>query len=163
MKKKKYLLYNIGDKKLCSHIDALHAQSPESDQYTGEIVRGVIEKINTSAIIATISRRKIDLNRPRNKNNAPAIDEYRETINEILDSKEILDSNDILKKNYLHLAIHGMKDKRNTVFEIGTRNGDSCSKEIINWFIDKLNGISTNYGLNGRFPGDQSKAYQRRS
>ena len=84
MKRKRYLLYNIGDNNMCSHLDALHAQNPKSDQYTGKIVRGVIDKINASGIIATISRTIMDLNRPRNKTNAPAIDEYRDTINEIL-------------------------------------------------------------------------------
>ncbi len=32
---------------------------------------------------------------------------------------------------------------------------------ILNMQLIQLNGISTNYGLDRRFPGDQSKAYHR--
>ena len=161
MKKKNYVVYNIGEKNFCSHLDAIHSQNPKSDQYTGEIVNDVIDRINASGIIATISRTKMDLNRPRCTSNALAIDEFRETINEIVKSKEILSPDKTLTKNYLHLAIHGMKDTRGTEFEVGTLHGTSCSPEISEWFISKLSGISKNFGLDKVFPGDSSKSYHR--
>ena len=161
MKEGKYLKYNIGERKYSSHLDAVHAVNPKSDSYTGIIVNDVIKRINASGIIATISRTKMDINRPRNNKNAPAIDEYRTVINEILESKKIILPQNRLSRNYLHMAIHGMKDEYGTDFEIGTHNGDSCSLEIEKWFLNKLNTISTNIGVNKRFPGDQSKCYHR--
>lgn len=161
MKKKKYLIYNLGEKSLSSHLDAVHAQKPKSDQYTGEIVKSVIETINASGIIATISRSKMDLNRPRSPINAPAIDEYRETIKEIIESKGILDGREKLTKNYLHLAIHGMKNRKSAEFEIGTLNGASCSPQIIDWFMKRLKSISSKYALNRHYPGNKSKSYHR--
>lgn len=161
MKEGKYLKYNIGERKYSSHLDAIHAVNPNSDSYTGIIVDNVIKRINASGIIAIISRTKMDINRPRCDKNAPAIDEYRIIINEILKSKKIILPQNLLSKNYLHLAIHGMKDEHGTDFEIGTCYGTSCSPEIEKWFLKKLNTISTNVGVNRYFPGDQSKCYHR--
>jgi len=135
MKKKKYIHYNLGHDSINGLIDAVHAQGPRADQFTGDIVSGVIERLNVSGIIATISRNEMDLNRPRNEVNAPAIDEYRATIKEIIQAKEIVDKEGKLTKNYLHIAIHGMRDDRGAEFEIGTRNGDSCSEEVLDWFL----------------------------
>ncbi|MEA3350555.1 MAG: hypothetical protein U9Q82_08045 [Chloroflexota bacterium] len=103
----------------------------------------------------------MDLNRLRSQTNAPAIDEYRETIKEIIKSKGILDSHNQLTKNYLHLAIHGMRNRGKTEFEIGTLNGNSCSQEIIEWFTEKLESISKKIGVNDIFPGNISKSYHR--
>ena len=52
--------------------------------------------------------KKIDLNRPLNQTNEPAILEFREAIFSILNHLKILDNNDRLIKPYLHLALHGM-------------------------------------------------------
>ena len=158
MKHKTYLDYNLGEKKLISHIDAVHAQKPNSDKYTGKIVLGVVRQIDCSGIIAKISRDDMDINRPRNiEKNAHAVDEYRETIREIINSKEILDENGKLRRNYLHLAVHGMKDEWGTVFEIGTSKGNSCSLEVSEWFITKLKVLSKNFGVNDKFPGVEAK------
>jgi len=161
MMKKKFMIYNIGENNFCSHVDAIHAENPKSDLHTGEIVNDVISRINASGIISTVSRTKMDLNRSRNDSNAPAIDEYRETINEIIESKSIILPDNTLSKNYLHMAIHGMKDDRGTEFEIGTYSGMSCSPEIERWFLSRLRTISTKIGLNKIFQGDQSKCFHR--
>lgn len=157
MKRKTYLDYNLGERGLISHIDAVHAQKPKADQYTGEIVLGVIRQINASGIIATVSRTVMDINRPRNATNAPAIDEYRAAIREIIDSKGILDKNEKLNRNYLHLAIHGMKNCVGTEFEIGTSRGNSCSPEVSAWFKTKLQSLSKNFAVDDKFPGAKSK------
>ncbi len=160
MVKKRYLKYNIGDPKITAHIDAVHAQAPNADQFTGEIVEGVIEDINCSGIISTISRNIMDLNRPRSSENSAAIDEFRETIYEFLNHKKILDERNTLTKNYLHLAIHGMRDRKND-FELGTRNGNSCSPQIYSWFRTRIEELSKNIGIDHVFPGDVSKSYHR--
>lgn len=161
MKKKKYILYNIGLDSINGHIDAVHAQGPRADQYTGDIVIGVIERLNVSGIIATISRNEMDLNRPRNNANAPAIDEYRTTIKEIIQAKKNFNKEGKLTKNYLHIAIHGMRDDRGAEFEIGTRNGESCSIEVLDWFLKRLNKLNQTYNVNNLFEGDPSKSFHR--
>jgi N-formylglutamate amidohydrolase len=159
---KNYIEFHIGNITQRSHIDAVHAQNPKSDQYTGDIVLRVIKKINASGIIATISRTEMDINRPINSQNRPAIEEYRSAIKQIIISKNILDKESKLTKNYLHLAIHGMKDDRQSEFEIGTRYGDSCSKEVIDWFLKEIKKFTAAVNLNNLFPGDQSKAFHRK-
>lgn len=73
-KDKNYIKYYIGENTIHSHIDAVHASPPSSDMYTGEIVKGVVERINCSGIIGTVSRTIADLNRPRSAKNKEAID-----------------------------------------------------------------------------------------
>jgi hypothetical protein len=157
MKNKKYLDYNLGENQLSSHIDAVHAQKPKADKYTGEIVLGVIQQVNASGIIATVSRTEMNINQPRNANNAPAVDEYRETIRDFIESKGILDKEGKLNRNYLHLAIHGMSDGYGTDFEIGISDGNSCSPEVIDWFKTKLQALSSNYKVDNEFPGKLAK------
>ena len=156
-----HVKYHIGDITQRSHIDAVHAQSPRADLYTGDIVLGVIKQINASGIISTVSRTEMDINRPRDIRNADAIDEYRDAIYRIIVSKKILSKDNKLTKNYLHLAIHGMKDIRQSEFEIGTRNGDLCSKEVIDWFMKEILKFSKHVKLDNYFPGNQSKAFHR--
>jgi len=161
MKHNKHVKYNIGREDLNCHIDAVHAQNPRADLYTGEIASEVIKKINISGIIATTSRTIMDINRPRDRRNAPAIDEYRNAIREIIGSKKILDGQDNLIQNYLHIALHGMKDARNVDFEIGTRNGEACSDEILTWFLSRLETVSNKISVNEFFSGDRSKSFHR--
>ena len=81
---KKFIKFYLGCKEIYSHIDAVHAHPPNADEFTGDIAEGVVNRINCSGIIAIVSRTIADLNRPRNSNNKEAIDEYRQTIREIL-------------------------------------------------------------------------------
>ena len=114
---KEFIKYYLGDKFIRAHVDAVHAVPPYADQFTGEIVMGLINKINCSGIISKVSRKKIDLNRRRDVNN-----------------KEII---------------------------IGTRNGESCSNEIKEWFIEEINKYYENIVVDSIFPGDSSKIVHR--
>jgi hypothetical protein len=152
MKNMEYVTFNIGNNELRSHVDAVHAQSPKADKYTGEIVSGLIQKINSSGIIAKVSRTQMDINRPRSNRNAPAIDEYREAIREIVQSKNILSRNNELDYAYLHLSIHGMANAIGTDFEIGTSNGNSCSGDVKDWFVANLSLLSKRVGINRKLP-----------
>lgn len=161
MLKREYLDYNIGLKKYNSVVDALHAASPKADIYTGKIVRLIIEKIDASGIISKVSRTKMDLNRPMNDNNRLGILEYRQCLRDIVVSKGILAQDNRISKRFLHISVHGMAKSRTSDFEIGTRNGDSCSEDIRDWFCKRLESISANFGIDSIFPGDSSKAYHR--
>ena len=150
----------MGREKIRSHIDAVHACPPHGDEFTGDIVEGVVNKINCSGIIAIVSRTIADLNKPRNSNNKEAIDEYRQTIREILQHINILDKNGRLIRPYLHLAIHGMRD-RDKEIEIGTLQGKTCSPEVKNWFVNEIKKRFNKVQIDGRFPGDPSKSVHR--
>jgi len=164
---KKFIKVYLGNKEIHSHIDAVHACPPNADVFTGDIVEGVVNKIKCSGIIAIIYRKKADLNRPRNINNKEAIDEYRQTIRKNLKHIEILDENGKLLKPYLHLAIHGMKNRQNVDIEIGTRYGKTCSPEVRKWFVNEIVNKIEKYiekkkvQVDGRFPGDPSKSVHR--
>ncbi len=110
-------------------IDAVHAAPPRADAYTGEIAQAAATALGGHCIVATVSRTKADLNRPRRASNAPAIDEYRATIRKLLADAGLL-SQGRLARPVLHLAVHGMTDNHGYDVEIGTRKGASCSEEV---------------------------------
>jgi len=158
---KKFIKFYMGSKNIRSHIDAVHACPPKADESTGDIVEGVVNKINCSGIIAIVSRTIVDLNRPRNINNKEGIDECRQTIREILEHIGNLDGNRKSSKPYLHLALHGMKDKWNIDIEIGTLHGKTCSPEVKEWFVSEIKKHFGRVQIDGRFPGDFSKPVHR--
>ncbi len=161
MIKEKYFYYHVGNAVLSSHIDAVHAASPKADKFTGVIADSVIRNCNASGIIARVSRTLMDVNRARELKNAPAIDQYRNIIRTLLDSKKLLNENEKLKRPYLHLALHGMRDDRKADFIIGTCYGESCSDNVAGWFLQELKKISTRIRVDEVFPGNESKAYHR--
>lgn len=158
---KKFLKVCLGNKKINSHIDAVHACAPNADKFTGEIVAGIVKKIKCSGIVATVSRTVMDLNRPKNIKNYEAVDEYRQTIKEILQHNNILNENEKLLKPYLHLAVHGMSDDWSEDIEIGTLHGNSCSAEIKEWLIKKIKKQKLKFCIDKRFCGDISLAAHR--
>jgi len=158
---KKYIKFCLGNKDIYSHIDALHACPPQEDRFTGNIVERIINEINCSAIIAAVSRKIVDINRPRNEKNSEAIDEYRDAIRQILEHLSILNENGKLSRPYLHLAIHGMKDDYNKDIEIGTRYGTTCSQRVKDWILAELKKSLASVGIDNIFPGDISKSVHR--
>lgn len=158
---KKFIKFYLGCREIRSHIDAVHAYRPKADEFTGDIVEGVVNKIYCSGIIAIVSRTIADLNRPPNSNNIEAIDEYRETIKEILVHTYNLDEDGMLTRPYFHLAIHGMKDKWEKDIEIGTLYGKTCSLEVKDWFVNEIKKHIKKCQIDKIFPGDTSKSFHR--
>jgi len=158
---RKFVKFYLGRKNIYSHIDAVHACPPRHDKFTGEIVEGIVKEINCSAIIAVVSRTKADINRPRNDKNCEAIDEYRDSIRQILKHLDILDKDGKLSHPYLHLAIHGMKDEYNKDIEIGTRYGDACSENVKNWVVEEIKKSFITVGIDRKFSGNKSKSVHR--
>lgn len=176
-KKKKFLQYQIGEHYCHVLIDAPHASPPKMDAKTGEIAFNVSTSISCNSIIGTISRKKADLNRPPEfSGNPEAVYEYRNSIKEILSSQDLISKDGLLKSPFLHLQIHGMKNrsldpkhKYELDVEIGTRNTTSCSPLIEEWILSEIK----NWGnlINGQkdvvvdinryFIGDTSKTYHR--
>lgn len=156
-----YVKFRPGDRRKRAHIDAVHAASPKADRYTGEIADDIAAKASCSVIIAIVSRRVADLNRPPDKSNWEAIKEYRQAIRLILGHIRILDDSDKLKRPYLHLAVHGMADRRDSDVGIGTRHGVTCSSSVRNWLIDRIRSDVKRSQVDGRFPGDPSKSFHR--
>jgi len=157
----KYVKFHLGSKNMYAHVDALHACPPQHDKFTGKIVEGIVKETNCSSIIATVSRKKVDINRPRNKKNCEAIDEYRDIIKQILEHLDIINNYGGLSRPYLHLAIHGMKDEYNKDIEIGTRCGATCSENIKDWLVEGLMESIKSVGIDKTFPGDLSKSVHR--
>lgn len=137
---KKYVKYHKGNGVLCCHVEAIHAAPPAADRYTENIVLGIMAQTQCAGIISTVSRQIADLNKAADGFNDEALQEYRNSIREIMDDLGILQSNNKINRNYLHISIHGMKDEHHGPFaiEIGTRNGQSCSKEMKKWFKETL-------------------------
>ncbi len=157
----KYVKFRLGDRRKRAHIDAVHAASPKSDIYTGGIADDTATKANCSVIIAIVSRRVADLNRPPDKSNWEAIKEYRQAIGVILEHIRILDDSEKLTRPYLHLAVHGMADRWDSDVGIGTRHGETCSSRVRNWLIDRIRSDVKRSQVDGIFPGDPSKSFHR--
>lgn len=157
----KFVKYHFGSKNMHCHLDAVHAENPRSDMYTGPIAQGVVNKFNISAIISRVSRKEMDLNRDRTKQNAEGIDEYREILNRIISRQKTVDKTGRITKNHLHIALHGMANSRGTEFELGTRHGKTCSKPVLDWIVSHVSQQSKNYGVNKLFQGDKSIARHR--
>jgi hypothetical protein len=160
-RERKFIKFYLGNIEIRSHIDALHACPPKPDKFTGDIVEGVSYKINCSGIIAIVSRTVADLNRPPNNKNKEAINEYRQTIKEILVHTGNLEKDGKLTRPYLHLAIHGMKDKWGSDIEIGTLNNKTCSPEVKKWFVSEIKKRIKKSQIDKNFPGDISKSFHR--
>lgn len=161
---REFVKFYLGDKNIRSHIDALHAAAPHADMYTGKVVEGVIKKINCHGIISTVSRDDADLNRYPNQKNSEAIKKYRQTIKGILEHIGILnEENERVIKPYLHLAIHGIRNKVHgpETIEIGTRLGKTCSKEVKEWFEGELDGGDWEILIDKKKTGDPSKIVHR--
>ena len=153
IKEYRYVTYNPGLSEVPVHIDAVHAQGPNADLYTGEQALKIAASTGASYIIGNVSRNVMDLNRPRNLNNYPAIDEYREAFTDILETKGLLDEYNKLKQPFLHLSIHGMQDSWSRDVEIGTGYGHYCSPDVKDWMVKHTEAVTANYGVDDIFPG----------
>lgn len=179
---RKFIKFYLGSKAICSHIDAVHAKD---EVFTGAIVKGIIKEINCSGIIATVFRTVADLNAlPNNKNKGAlykeAWCEYTQAIRKILEHRDILDGSGKLTKHYLHIAIHGMKDRKDKDIEIGTQCGKTCQSKVRAWFVKNVTekskktiggnikidedkyfcGITTSIGFHHQKYGDNFNTFQ---
>ena len=157
----KFVKFRLGGNTMRAHVDAVHGASPGHDKYTGQIADAIARKAGCSVIVATVSRDMADLNRPPNESNEEAIKEYRRAIRLILEQLSNLDDNGKAARPYLHLAIHGMADTENSNIEIGTRHGETCSKDVKDWFVRKVKSRVRRSQVDGRLPGDPSKSFHR--
>ncbi len=153
MERGKFLQFNYGEDENVAHVEAVHPIHPKGEFFTGNLVNGISRNIGASSLESVISRDQMDLNRPRNSDNYPAVDEYREVLHRILARKNLLNEKGWLKTPFLHLSFHGMQDYWDRDFEIGTGYGNYCLPEVKSWFIQQLKQISRNFGVDDIFPG----------
>ena len=165
----KHIAHYLGNPNINCHVDAVHTKNPQAEINTKNLVIEIIKNTNCSGIYALTSRRVMDLNRPLNKTNKPAILEFRRAILSILRDLEILDCSDRIVKPYMQLAFHGMKNYAHKEIEIGTRDNQTCSNDIFQWFSKELEEncnelFNRNLKIvyNEEFIGDSSKEFHRK-
>ncbi len=122
-------------------ITAPHAFPPSSDKNTGKLAELIAINSKIPAIISRVSRLDIDLNRGIS-NNHP----FRKKIKEIIDNGS---------RPFLILDIHGMHSDENEI-EIGTTNGKSVPKEILDALIETFRQHEIAARINERFPSAQN-------
>jgi len=167
-----YLKYRAGQDRPRVLVDAVHAADPRSDLFTGEIAETIAERAGCHSIIATVSRDVADLNRPPNQRNADAVQEYRQTLQTLLQASNLTGADKTLKQPFLLMALHGMRDRPNKDIELGTLYGRSCSPSVRDWIAERFHTWSR-LSRTGRhqpivvidqvFVGDQSIAFHRQS
>lgn len=168
MQQGKFLKWHGGERGCRVLVDAVHAAAPKADRFTGVIAQNASRTLGAHCIVATVSRTKADLNRPRGPSNAAAIDEYRTTIRRLLGDAGLL-SNGQLERRILHLAVHGMTDSYDYDIELGTRHDTTCSADVRDLVHKTLRGWARGLGgprrpkvvLNESFVGDASKTVHR--
>jgi hypothetical protein len=177
LNKQKHTDYRVGKGAMHVLIDAPHATHPQGESPTGEIANHVSLEVGCHCIIGTVSRTEADLNRPPERSGNPqAIYEYRDVIRHILDSSGLINSGGTVLHPFLHLQIHGMKDRSldpskryDLDVEIGTKGKSTCSPTVHDWIVQEFKDWSGAVeerkniviGANERFTGDLSKGYHR--
>lgn len=149
---KHYVRFRSGDRNPYVLIDALHAAPPRAEVFTGEIVERVSAGTGCHCIVSTVSREVADLNRHPDFGNGAAVEEYRETIRDLLTSGRALDENGRLRFPCLHLSLHGMRNRPNKDVELGTYFGRSCSDQILQWLLDHFGMWASDLGNCQRQP-----------
>jgi len=130
-KENRFIKYYINQEQNNTLIEALHT---ETEFYLKEIINKITELKISSTIKSKLPRTEIDLNREISSKNKEAIKKYREIIQKILTTKKI--ENKLKVQPFLHISIHGMKDRKEKDIEIGTRNKILSNPEIYTWFIE---------------------------
>lgn len=148
-----FIAYESGTPYIPASIEAVHAESPNADLHTGAIARQVANRTGASAILSRVSRDVMDLNRPRGRFNYPAVDQYRQTIRQILQKQGLLNEAYKLEAPFLHISLHGMQDCWNRDLEIGTGYGHYCAPAIKQWFVQQVAAVTHHYGVDDIFPG----------
>ncbi|MCP4229788.1 MAG: N-formylglutamate amidohydrolase [bacterium] len=127
--------YRVGESGLPVIVEALHAQPPRDDRYTGDIITGISEDHGFNAIICNVSRDLVDMNRPVGSNcPAEARRDYEKAVAEILEKCGYVD------RPFLLLSVHGCLNPSDSEhsFYVGTYHGHSCIPEVQEWLMSYL-------------------------
>jgi hypothetical protein len=135
---RQFVRFRVGAANACVLIDALHAapRSFKREFFTDEIAESVSSGTGCHCIIATVPREEADLNQWPGRENWEATQEYRETIGFLLSESEALDGKRQLRFPFLHLSLHGMRNRDSKDVELGTTFGESCSRWALHWLLD---------------------------
>lgn len=161
MVSRQFVNYSIGSPGVSTHVEAVHTKNPGGEFFTGELANKLAEKTGASFLNSSVSRQLMDLNRPRDTLNYPAVDEYRQTLTDIFEQKSFTDGRGFLTVPILHLSFHGMKNKWGRSLEVGTGYGNYCDPAIKRWLSGKIEGLTTNAGIDDIFPGYTLKSVLR--
>lgn len=135
---KNYVRFRSGVSNPYVLVDALHAVNPRGEVFTDEIAERVSADAGCHCIVSTVSREEADLNRHPDSKNRLAVQEYRQTIGDLLAESRLLDARTRLRFPFLHLSLHGMRDRPNKDIELGTCFGKSCSDEYLFWILTRF-------------------------
>lgn len=148
-----FVAFDIGNPDILSGIEAIHAEGPSADLYTGAITEQITGETGASSILSRVSREVMDLNRPRGRFNYPAVDQYREAYTKLFLQQGLLDACWKLKQPFLVLSLHGMQNEWKRDLEIGTGYGHYCSSAVKQWFVNQVANVTDSYGVDDIFPG----------
>ncbi|MGC9156868.1 MAG: N-formylglutamate amidohydrolase [Candidatus Micrarchaeia archaeon] len=119
-------------------ITAPHAFPPNSDKNTGRIAEQAALMSGATALIAMVSRKKIDLNRGESEKHP-----FRKKIKEVIRFG---------RKPFLILDLHGMHTSGKRV-EIGTDFGKSAPNWVVELLADTLAKHGVKVSINRKFAG----------
>jgi len=157
-----YVRYHIGKTHPRVLVDAVHAKFPDGEVNTGRLVDEVVDRADCSGIVARVSRKEADLNRPFTDENKSALRHYRGAVYNILHEGHLLDDSLRTIRPFLHIALHGMHDIRNGPdIVLGTRKGRVCDPVICEWLSNLLEQDGYKVAVDRIFPGSSGLEYFR--
>jgi len=130
-------------------FDAPHAAAPKREYYTGTIAFEVSSRSGSVGIIGRVSRLVADLNRgpdftpelDTGNYQREAVEQHFASVEEVLRRFNLLENGKVTEP-VLMVAIHGIKDSNAERLGcdavVGTCHLGVCSREVRDWFVDKL-------------------------
>lgn len=151
---KKYLKFRGGARNFYVLLDALHA-APESRRrefFTDEIADRVSSDVGCHCIIAKVPREKADLNQFPTEESWPAVNQYRDTIRYLLQRDNLINQKGEVRFPFLHISLHGMRNRSSKDVELGTFFGESCSPDVLHWLLRRFRSWATELNHDHREP-----------
>lgn len=158
MREKEFVRYRrgIGCRRVL--LEGPHVVAPRKEFWIEEILQQASCRAGSHLLLAAQSREVADLDRAAGYRGATiisdlqerAVAEYRETITDLMETADLLEKDGELADPFLHLSVHGMKNREAADLALSTDEGTSCSPEVLHWMEDHLRSWSTE-----RIDGDE--------
>lgn len=146
MREKQYVRYRRGIGSDRVLLEGPHVVAPHKEFWVDEIIRQASCRAGCHLLAATRSRAVADLDRPADFDSdgvdpgvqERAVEEYRTTVAELIERTDLLDGGSGLTRPFLHLSVHGMKNREDADLVLGTGDGTACGPEVEEWLTERI-------------------------
>jgi hypothetical protein len=112
-------------------LEAPYSNPPKEEKATDIVANEVAKRTGAACILERQSRQYACYTTLRSESDRYLLIQCHEILKEIFTSAKILDENGEVNRPVLHLIIRGIEDSHGVDVEISTRNGQSCSENLL--------------------------------